>query len=141
MISIEQYFGKYGKNHKDVTPARYANAQRLLGKVNKLMVEMMKRGIVFLDNPNTKCQVAGEMNGGFRPQDCPIGASNSAHKEGLAVDIYDPMGKIDEALNHDPELLEVIKDLDMYFEALPNTIGWSHWTIRKPPSGRRFFIP
>ena len=141
MISIEQYFGKYTTKHKDVTPSRYANAQRLLGKVNSLMQTLIQKGVEFPVNPVTKSQISGDKNGGFRPQDCPIGASNSAHKECMAVDIYDPKGEIDDYLNHNPEAIEVINDLDMYFEALPYTTGWSHMQIRRTASGRRFFIP
>lgn len=141
MISIEQYFGKYGKTHKDVTPARYANAKRLLVAVNKLMMQGMKEGVLFLDNPNTKSQISGEQNGGFRPQDCPIGAPGSNHKECLAVDIYDPFGKVDDWLEHSLEARELYEQLGLYFEAIPNTIGWSHWQLKKPNSGRRFFIP
>lgn len=141
MISMADYFGKYGKDHKDVTPARYANAQRLLTKVNSLMAIAMVNGIEFPVNPNTKTQISGVTNGGYRPQNCPIGAPNSAHKQCLAVDIFDPKGEIDEWLNNSKEAREAIKDLDMYFEAMSATVGWSHWSILKPASGRRFFSP
>lgn len=141
MISIADYFGKYGKSHKDVTPGRYANAQRLLVKVNSLMTIASANGIEFTINPKTNSQVSGDTNGGFRPQDCKIGAPQSAHKQGLAVDIYDPKGEIDEWLNHSKEAREAIRDLDMYFEAMSATVGWSHWSILKPASGKRFFFP
>lgn len=141
MISISDYFGKYGKDHKDVTPACYANAQRLLIKVNSLMAIAMANGIEFPVNPKTGSQISGDANGGFRPQDCPIGATGSAHKRCMAIDIYDPKGDIDHWLNHTPEAREAIKDLDMYFEAMSATVGWSHWSILKPASGNRFFFP
>lgn len=141
MISIEQYFGKYGKTHKDAIPSRYANAQLLLVKVNKLMAIAMEDGVSFPDSPVTKSQVSGSENGGFRPQDCSIGAIHSAHKEGLAVDIYDPKGEIDDWLNNSPVARKAISELDMYFEVMSKTVGWSHWSIKRPASGRRFFQP
>ena len=140
MISIKDYFGKY-EGHADITPARYANAQRLVAKVNTLMAAMMADGVKFPDNPSTKCQVAGTGNGGFRPQDCPVGAPGSAHKMGLAVDLYDPEGEIDNWLNNNIEARGLYEDLGLYFEALSSTIGWSHWSLVAPKSGRRFFIP
>lgn len=140
MISIADYFGKYGKDHKDVTPTRYANALKLLTKVNSLMAIAMTNGVDFPENPKTRSQVSGDRNGGFRPQDCPIGAPNSAHKNCMAVDIYDPEGDIDSWLNT-PEGKRAAEDLDMYFEVASVTHGWSHWSILRPGSGRHFFYP
>jgi len=141
MISISDYFGKYGKSHKDVTPPRYAAAQILLLKVNKLMQIAIDDGVEFPINPKTKSQVAGETNGGFRPQDCTIGAPLSAHKICQAVDLYDPKGEIDDWLTSSPVAREAIKELDMYFEDKSATVGWSHWSTKAPKSGRRFFLP
>lgn len=141
MISIADYFGKYGKTHKDVTPPRYASAQRLLLNVNKLMQIAIDEGMEFPINPKTKSQVAGDTNGGFRPQDCTVGAPLSAHKICQAVDIYDPKGEIDDWLTNSKAAREAMKELDMYFEDKSVTVGWSHWSIKNPPSGRRFFFP
>lgn len=140
MISKEQYIGIYSKS-PDLAPQRLANIDRLLVRVNRLMFLGMEEKIVFVINPKTKSQVAGETNGGFRPQDCTIGAPNSAHKEGLAVDIYDPLGQIDTWLQSSPEAKKLYEDLGMYFEAPSFTVGWSHWSIKSPPSGHRFFYP
>lgn len=140
MISKVQYIGVHSKS-PDLTPARLANIDRLLSRVNALMMIAMKDKVLFLDNPNTKSQVSGETFGGFRPQDCPIGAPGSAHKEGLAVDLYDPVGKIDKWLLESPVAQKAIEDLDMYFEHPNATVGWSHWSIKRPLSGKRFFIP
>lgn len=141
MISIDHYFGKYGKTHPDVTPARYANAQRLLKAVNQLMMVGIQEGVIFPTNKATGSQVAGEENGGFRPQDCPIGAPSSAHKEGLAIDLYDPLGAIDSWLLSSDGAKKCYTDLGIYFEAFTDTPGWTHWTLRKPLSGQRFFKP
>lgn len=140
MISMKDYLGPWA-NSADLTPARQANAQRLLSQVNSLMAVAMQDGVTFKVNPKTKNQISGEKYGGFRPQGCPEGSPKSAHKEGLAVDLYDPDGKIDEWLLKSPRAQQAIASLGLYFETGSATPGWSHWTIRPPASGRRFFNP
>jgi hypothetical protein len=136
-LTLEQYFGKY-LHHKDVTPERRANAEKLVDTVNRLYDIMVAAGVVFKSNPLTGSIVGGETLGGFRPQDCPIGAPASAHKQGLAVDLYDPDGTIDSWLvSHQLAL----KPYGLFFEHPTATPRWSHWTIRAPKSGRRFFYP
>lgn len=137
MLTLTQYFGKYAQ-HKDVTAERLANAERLVMAVNRLHQLMVIGGVTFPINPLTGSIVGGETLGGFRPQDCPIGAPASAHKQGLAVDIYDPKGEIDGWLiSHQLGL----KPYGLYFEHPATTPRWSHWTVRAPKSGRRFFYP
>jgi hypothetical protein len=141
MISKTQYLGLYSTS-PDLTPARLANIDRLLKAVNRLMMLGIQEGVVFPINKNTGSQVGGETYGGFRPQSCTIGAPSSAHKEGLAVDLYDPLpGNIDTWLQNSKEAKKLCEDLGLYFEHPSATIGWSHWTIRKPLSGHRFFFP
>lgn len=139
-ISLEQYFGKYAKS-KDLTPARYANARRLLNAVNRLELLAISEGVVFPVNPKTGSGVSGDTYGGFRPQDCPQGASHSAHKDCEAVDRYDPFNKIDDWLITSPEARKLYEEMGMYFEHPKATLGWSHWSIRRPASGNRFFYP
>ena len=137
MLTIEQYFGKY-INHKDVTVEIRGNAQRLVDATNRLINLMTMDDVKFKTNPLTGSFVGGETLGGFRPQDCPIGAPRSAHKQGLAVDLYDPDGRIDDWLVRHQLAL---KPFGLFFEHPTATRGWSHWTIRAPKSGRRFFYP
>jgi hypothetical protein len=99
---------------------------------------MVADGVVFPTNPATKTQVAGETYGGFRPQDCPQGAPHSAHKEGLAVDRYDPSGAIDSWLLKNQYALG---SCGVYIEHPSTTKGWSHWSIRPPASGHHVFYP
>ena len=133
----EQYFGKWLKS-KDVTIEIIDNAKRLCAAVNRLISVMELTGFEFKINPITGTIVGGETLGGFRPQDCPIGAPLSAHKQGLAVDLFDPDNKIDSWLIGHQKLL---KDYGLYFEHPTATPRWSHWSIRKPRSGRLFFYP
>lgn len=140
MISKAQYLGSYARS-KDLTPPVLANIDILLNKVNKLMQTAMVDGVTFQINPITKSQVAGEKNGGFREQCCTIGAPASAHKLGMAVDLYDPFNQIDIWLNTSPVAKVEYESLGLYFEAQEATNGWSHWSIKAPASGKRFFKP
>jgi len=137
MITIEQYAGVHAACD-DWTPERQRNAAVLLGRVNALIAEMQADGVDFPTNPATGSLVSGQTFGGFRPQSCKQGASNSAHKEGQAVDLYDPEGLIDAWLLANTDAL---KRHDLYIEHPSATNGWSHWGTRKPGSGNRIFYP
>lgn len=137
MITYEQYVGPWASS-PDLTSERKANAVRLLYVVERLWKEAEAVGVVFQYNPRTHTQVAGETFGGFRPQDCPIGAPKSSHKEGLAVDIYDPFGMIDNwCFTHQDRL----KAHGIHIEHPDATAHWSHWTIKAPASGNTVFYP
>ena len=79
MITLNQYVGVH-RSSPDWTPAREQNATKLLAACCALEVEMAHGGVAFPDNPRTKNGISGDTFGGFRPQNCPIGAPNSAHK-------------------------------------------------------------
>lgn len=138
MITYEQYVGKWSKS-PDLTPERVKNIKdNLLPKVEALFIHLVLAGVDFKTNPTTVSQVSGQTYGGFRPQDCPQGAPHSSHKEGLAVDIYDPLNQIDNYLLAHPELLE---EFGIYIEHPNSTSHWSHWSVRAPRSGRHIFNP
>jgi len=137
MITPEQYVGGYA-TFKDWNDERKANAEKLLKAIQPLEDELIAAGVPFPINPGTGTQVSGSGNGGFRPQKCPVGAARSSHKEGLAVDRYDPKGKIDNYLLAHPELLE---KYGIYIEHPLCTGGWSHWSIKPPGSGHHIFYP
>jgi hypothetical protein len=137
VITLNQYVGPH-RDSKDWTPTREQNATKLLAACCSLEVEMARGGVGFPDNPITKSGVSGNTFGGFRPQNCPQGAPNSSHKEGLAVDRYDPRGEIDVwCMAH----LDRLAKHGIYIEHASATPGWSHWTIRAPKSGNRAFYP
>ena len=137
MITLEEYFGPW-LNSEDVTPERKQNAIRLLHSVAALEYFAVRDGVEFPVNPHTGTGVAGQTMGGFRPQFCTQGAPHSAHKEGLAVDRWDPEGKIDSWCMDNQVLLATCR---IWLECPGSTVGWSHWTIRAPASGRRVFQP
>jgi hypothetical protein len=137
VITLAEYVGIHA-NSPDWTLARTSNAIRLLQACDKLEVLMVADGVIFPVNPKTHTQVSGEKYGGFRPQNCPEGAAHSSHKEGLAVDRYDPQNAIDNWLVLNQQSLV---DCSIYIEHPIATEGWSHWSIFPPKSGHHIFYP
>lgn len=138
MITLDEYVGPWAMSH-DWTPARRANAHALLLPATwKLEKIMREAGVIFPDNPTTRSGVSGLTLGGFRPQSCRQGAPHSNHKEGLAVDRYDPTGAIDKWCLENLPALELC---GIWIEAPSATHGWSHWQCVAPGSGKRVFLP
>lgn len=131
-----EYFGPW-LSHQDATPERVAHAGKLITAVNALM-ELAEADVAFPVNPATRSQVSGRTYGGFRPQECTIGAPHSNHKEGLAVDIFDPTGAIDEWCADNQLALE---ECGLWMERQDYTEGWAHFQCVPPRSGSRYFIP
>lgn len=149
MISKAMYIGGFAKS-KDLTPQRLANIDRHVSAVNRLMAQGMKEGVKFPVSPFTKNQISTDV-GGFREQCCKSGSPLSAHKNGLATDLFDGTdGAIGTWLMREwnkpnSETHKLIEELGMYFEHPEATVGkythWSHWTQIPPASGKRFFYP
>lgn len=137
MITLSQYVGPHASS-KDWTPARTANATLLLAKANELLRIAAQAGIICLTNPKTKSQISGSTFGGFRPQNCPIGAPNSHHKEGRGIDIYDPDNQIDAWCMANLPSLEAV---GIWLEHPDATKSWSHWQSVPPKSGNRVYQP
>lgn len=137
MITLKQYVGPHAQS-PDWTEERENNAAALLVCCADLETEMAVDSVEFPVNPATGSGVSGQTFGGFRPQSCPIGASNSSHKVGQGVDRYDPHGEIDKwCFLHQDRLAAH----GIFIEAPASTSGWSHWTTRAPHSGNRVFLP
>jgi len=137
IITFGQYFAGW-IDSPDATNERKNNAERLMLAVAKLMDMLELAGVNFPVNDNTHSQVSGCTFGGFRPGNCCQGSNHSAHKEGLAVDIYDPHGYIDDYLMlHQDTLVEC----GLYMEHPDSTKGWCHLGLRAPASGKRVFCP
>jgi len=137
MITIKQYVGPHADS-KDWTAARQLNATELLLACERLEKLAVADGIEFPINPHTGSGVSGDTLGGFRPKSCPIGAPNSAHKEGFAVDRYDPHNLIDAWCMAN---LDKLAACGIYLEHPAKTNAWSHWTTRAPLSKNRVFMP
>ena len=137
MISLDEYVGHW-KDSEDWDTERQMAAIFLLDKCTELEKEMIADGVVFPINPKTGSGVSGEVYGGFRPQSCPIGAPQSNHKAGRAVDLYDPYGHIDMwCMAHQPRL----REHGIFIEHPDSTPGWSHWQSVPPASGKTVFQP
>ena len=137
MITLSEYVGVH-HNSPDWNVERQANALKLIAACHDLQAYAEADGVVFKINPKTKSQISGETLGGFRPQSSKVGAPKSSHKEGLAVDLYDPDGAIDSWCMVN---FEKMAECGIYIEHPSKTIGWSHWTIKRPGSGNRVFFP
>lgn len=138
MLTLADVVGSHAQS-ADLTEARVANIiDLLLPACADLERRMLAAGVEFPVNPQTGSGVSGQTFGGFRPQSCCIGAPRSNHKEGLAVDRYDPFGKIDAwLLDHQ----DVMAECGIWIESPGATPGWSHWQVVSPKSGRRVFLP
>lgn len=137
MITLAQYIGPWADS-PDFDASRKANAERLLAACAKLEAYAVKDGVEFPINPKTGSGVSGTQYGGFRPQSCGEGAPGSAHKMALAVDRFDPDGKIDKWCMRN---IERMAECGIYIEHPSATSTWSHWSIRAPKSGRIVFYP
>ena len=137
MFTLADYVGPHSKS-PDWTDGRKANARRLMLSCANLQARMMADGIQFHINPATGTTISGQGNGGFREQNCPIGASDSAHKQGLAVDRYDPYNELDGWLMDNQDALV---EFGIYIEHPDSTPHWSHWSIRAPESNHHVFYP
>lgn len=135
MITVADVIGPW-RNSPDLTEERLEHITDLVPAVNALLARAAQAGVKLPINPKTKTQVSGEQYGGFRPQTCTIGAPLSAHKIGMAIDIYDPENKLDEWITDD-----VLRTVGLYREAPRATPVWCHLTTRRPRSGNRTFMP
>lgn len=135
MIGILDFFGPFF-DHPDATAEIKEAAQEMLDKVNALLIEAEANGVDLVINYRTKTYVSGERYGGFRPRDCAIGALHSAHKEGKAVDVFDPLNDLDRWIT-DARLIQ----FDLYLQTPSSTLGWVHLQDKIPLSGKRTFQP
>ena len=137
MITAKDYFG-FLAGHRLLTPHIEDAAADLLVRVNALLDTASASGVTLEINPITRTLVSGNGSGGWRMPASMIGAPNSAHKSGQAVDVYDPDGDLDDwCLDN----LETLEALGLYLEHPAATKGWCHLTTRAPRSGKRVFYP
>lgn len=135
MITVADVIGLWDKS-PDLTAARRKAIADLVPQVNALLALAVAAGIPTYKHSATGNPVVGPKYGGFRPQSCPIGAPQSAHKVGMAVDLYDPANALDEWITDD-----VLRECGLFREGGRWTPGWTHLTIRRPGSGNRTFVP
>lgn len=130
VITLAEYFGD--KAHTD---EHAVNAVELLRRVGTLLD---KYGRMPPFNPKRGDQISGNRggDGGFRLPDSQTGVAKSSHKEGKAVDIYDPGNDLDSWITD-----SILTSVDLYREHPDSTAQWVHLTTRPPGSGKRTFFP
>lgn len=82
------------------------------------------------------------VNSGWRPPSInaatPGAATHSKHMSGLAVDILDSDGSLWAWVLQN---LDLMKQLNIYFEDKRWTPNWVHFQLGGPASGKRIFVP
>jgi len=135
-LSLTDYMmkrdGKYG-----MTQEVRDNAEGLLVKVNKLL-DLIEPHVTLDINPGTGTYLSS----GWRPAELnakvPGAAIKSKHITGLALDLYDPDGDIDNYLMSN---LGVLEECGLWLEHPLATKNWCHLQSVPPKSGNRVFYP
>jgi len=138
-LTLEQYAGPYLR-HPDFTANRRMRASHLLACMYDVLMSAYINAVDLEINPRTGSLIAGNGNGGFRPQACPVGAATSAHKDGCGIDIHDTPNRafarwclINEARLQATGICAI--------EDPRWTPTWVHLQTRPVPSGHFVFIP
>ena len=135
-ITLRDYF-----QDKPHSAEQTENADDLLKRVNDLLAEYVSCGGVLSKDPDTGTYISGSKggagDGGFRLSTTATGRPGSAHKEGMAVDVFDAGNKLDEWITRD-----ILVKYGLYREAKQWTLGeWTHLTTRPPRSLARSYNP
>jgi hypothetical protein len=132
-ITEDMYYtssGKYPDRAKspELTQEVKDNALNLLDKVNRLLEELKISKV--------------SVSSGFRTSDANAKIANAAkksnHLRGLAIDLADSDGKLDELFMRN---LDKLEKFELYLESPESTTGWSHLQSVAPKSGNRVFKP
>lgn len=126
MIKLDDYITSSGKyperaNSPELTKAVILHATELLERVNKAL-----KHLNFADV---------KVSSGFRPSkvNSSVGGSKmSGHMLGMAIDLVDLKGEIDDAFDTEKGQ-QILKDLDLWQEHPKKTKTWIHLDMRKRP--------
>lgn len=140
-VTLEDYFmGRREKYPTEMSPEIEANAIRTVDLVNQLLIRAAMAGISLPTHPVNKSLVSS----GWRPPTLNATVANAApkskHMLGMACDIYDPDGDLDEWLSTAAGLA-ALADLGLWVEHPSATKSWCHVQTVPPRSGRRVFYP
>jgi hypothetical protein len=142
-VNVTEYFRKPHSVEQERAAAD------LISRRNQLRREFAEAtGLNSHFNPHTRCEISGSPNGdgdgGFRTPGSRTGAPNSAHRDAMAVDDYDPHNEFDDWIStfDEPDGNNAMLALHgLYRESPLFSVGWVHLTTRAPPSGRRTYNP
>lgn len=128
LITLQEYLmGRDCAYAADYTPQIAANAEATVEKINAFL---------------QRSGFDGHINSGWRPPSLNAAtkgaAPHSKHMLGLACDLHDADGHIDQFCIDNPELLE---QLGLWQESPSGTLGWCHLQTVPPASGHRVFFP
>lgn len=117
-----------------------ANAERTVNLVNTLLERAAAAGIY----PSNGAAGYGCVNSGWRPQavnsQTPGAAKNSKHMDGLAIDVADDDGELDNWLMTTDGQAALV-EIGLWMEHPSATKGWCHLQSMPPKSGNRTFYP
>lgn len=138
MISLADYWmGRDSLHPNDLTGEIEDNAAETCKRVSALLVVAKSAGVTLDRKPNGSLVASG-----WRPPSVnastPNAAPRSKHMMGLACDVYDPDGDLDDwCLDN----LSVLEETGLYLEHPSATKGWCHLQTKAPNSGKRVFYP
>lgn len=137
---LDYWMGRDVTHGLELSTQVRANAATTVDLVNRLLVLAKTAGVSLEANPRT----GTVLTSGWRPPSynatVPGAAPRSKHMLGLAADIYDPDGDLDEWLMS-AQGQQVMADLGIWHEHPASTRGWAHVQCVPPRSGRRTFYP
>lgn len=140
MLKVSDYWmGRDVTHGLELSTQVRANAATTVDLVNRLLVLAKTSGVGLEQNPKT----GTVLSSGWRPPSInsatPGAAPRSKHITGLAADVYDPDGDLDEWCMANADT--VLKDLGLWLEHPAATKGWCHVQAVPPGSRRRVFFP
>ena len=130
MITLPDYWmGRDREYALSLTPDIERNAARTVLLANSLL---------------SRFGESRKVKSGWRPpainSATPNAATNSKHMTGLAIDLADPDGDLDDWCMSTFGLAQ-LADIGLWLEHPSATKGWTHWQSIPPKSGNRVFYP
>ena len=141
MILTSHYFQKPHSAEQEKAAAD------LLASVNAICLEAQTAGVFdFGNDPDTGCPISGSQggdgDGGFRTPGTRTGASGSAHRKALAVDVWDPGHKLsDWVTDAKLEAYGLYREHPNWTKGSDPSKNWAHFQSIPPASGARSFQP
>ena len=134
MITLTDYYAGRDKQYpNELTDYIRENASQIVARANLLVTAYRE---------DTGDSDPHYVTSGWRPPQVNAGISNAAprskHMLGLAIDLADPEGELDDWCMDN---LDVLEQLGLYLEHPSATKSWCHVQCVPPKSGKRVFYP
>jgi hypothetical protein len=126
-----------------VTSEIDSNIEVIVSRANKLLDALVLAGVALETNDRGTYVASGYRSPAFNAS-VPGAAVRSNHMKGLAIDIYDPEGAIDDWLMSQRDAtgeIPLLADIGLWLEHPGSTKGWCHVQCVPPGSKRRVFYP